>query len=349
MIPIQNIYYMLAYAFRALERQEIKSLATENFANTADLLAAILVQGFSLQIKRGLYHEYVERTEASTCPHGRLEITASLQSQNLARHAIVCVHDDFSPNNYLNQIIKTALQLLLAADINIMRKRKIRKLLLFLSEVEALPPKQIDWQIRYQNNNQSYQILINVCELVILGLLPRGAHGSTKLMDFLDDRQMSRLYEKFLLEYYRKELSQARVRAAQIPWAVDSTDTALLPVMQSDITIEQGNKILIIDAKYYAHTLQSQFGAHSLHSGNLYQIFTYVKNEQATAGKNKEVSGMLLYARTTEELQPNFEQRIDGNLICVRTLDLNCPFAQVRKQLNEITERYLGIDTKVGE
>ena len=54
MIPVQNIYYMLSYAFQALQAQNYKNLATENFHNTAELCAAILDKGISIQLKRGL-------------------------------------------------------------------------------------------------------------------------------------------------------------------------------------------------------------------------------------------------------------------------------------------------------
>ena len=54
MIPVQNIYYMLSYAFQALQTQTYKNLATENFHNTAELCAAILDKGVSTQLKRGL-------------------------------------------------------------------------------------------------------------------------------------------------------------------------------------------------------------------------------------------------------------------------------------------------------
>lgn len=53
MIPVQNIYYMLSYAFQALQAQNYKNLATENFYNTAELCAAILDKGISMQLKRG--------------------------------------------------------------------------------------------------------------------------------------------------------------------------------------------------------------------------------------------------------------------------------------------------------
>ena len=45
MIPVQNIYYMLSYAFQALQAQNYKDLATEKFHNTAELCAAILDKG----------------------------------------------------------------------------------------------------------------------------------------------------------------------------------------------------------------------------------------------------------------------------------------------------------------
>ncbi|MCI7737978.1 MAG: 5-methylcytosine-specific restriction endonuclease system specificity protein McrC, partial [Lachnospiraceae bacterium] len=59
MIAIKNIYYMLSYAFQVLREQGYKSIATEEFDNTAELCAAILSRGISIQIKRGLGREYL--------------------------------------------------------------------------------------------------------------------------------------------------------------------------------------------------------------------------------------------------------------------------------------------------
>ena len=47
MIPVQNIYYMLSYAFQALQAQNYKNLATENFQNTAELCAAFLIRALA--------------------------------------------------------------------------------------------------------------------------------------------------------------------------------------------------------------------------------------------------------------------------------------------------------------
>ena len=64
MIPIQNIYYMLSYAFQVLNEQGYKNIATEQFTNTAELMAAILEKGITIQLKRGPGKEYIPQTEA---------------------------------------------------------------------------------------------------------------------------------------------------------------------------------------------------------------------------------------------------------------------------------------------
>lgn len=156
-------------------------------------------------------------------------------------------------------------------------------------------------------------------------------------MDFLDEQRMCRLYEKFILEYYRKEHPEIKASASQIPWQLDDDFSSMLPIMQTDIMLSKGNDVLIIDAKYYDHTTQEQYGVHTLHSGNLYQVFTYVKNKDTEYGDQPHtVSGMLLYARTDEDVQPNHVYHMSGNKISVRTLDLNCSFKEIATQLDSI-------------
>ena len=118
----------------------------------------------------------------------------------------------------------------------------------------------------------------------------------------------------------------------------------MLPAMQSDITLSHGTEVLIIDAKYYSHTTQMHYDVHTLHSGNLYQIFTYVKNKDSAFGKNPHrVSGMLLYAKTDETIQPDNEYRMSGNRISVKTLNLNMDFAKIALQLNRIVDEHFGV------
>ena len=341
MIPIQNIYYMLSYAFQVLNEQGYKNIATEQFNNVAELCAAILSKGISLQLKRGLGREYIEQTEALSSLRGRIEISESIKTRSMLKKQLICSYDDFSVNSYMNRIIKTTTGLLLHADISKARKKELRKLLVFFGEVEVLDVHNINWNIQYNRNNQTYRMLISICYLVIKGLLQTNSDGTTRLMDFLDEQRMNRLYEKFILEYYIKECPQVRATASQIPWALDDGVSTMLPVMQSDIMLTRGSEVLIIDAKYYTHTTQTQYDVHTLHSANLYQIFTYVKNKDTEFGdKPHKVSGMLLYAATDEAIQPDNSYLMSGNKISVKTLDLNRDFSEIAAQLNAIVAEH---------
>lgn len=341
MIPVQNIYYMLSYAFQLLNEQGYKDIATEQFDNVAELCASILSKGITVQLKRGLGKEYIPQTEALSSLRGKIDITESIKTQSLLRKQLICTYDEFTVNSYLNRILKSTMELLLHADISKARKKALRKLMIYFADVDVLDVHTINWNIRYDRNNQSYRMLVSVCYLVIKGLLQTNTDGSTRLMDFIDEQRMCRLYEKFILEYYRKQHPEITARASQIPWQLDDGFSDMLPVMQSDITLSKGNRTLIIDAKYYAHNTQVQYDVHTLHSGNLYQIFTYVKNKEVTYGDAPhEVSGMLLYAKTDEQIQPNHVYHMSGNKISVRTLDLNCPFPQIREQLDQILSEH---------
>jgi len=141
--------------------------------------------------------------------------------------------------------------------------------MIYFADVDVLDVHTINWNVRYDRNNQTYRMLISVCYLVVKGLLQTNTDGGTRLMDFIDEQHVCRLYEKFILEYYRKEHPGITARASQILWQLDDGVSDMLPVMQSDITLAKGDRTLIIDAKYYAHNAQTQYDVHTLHSGSV--------------------------------------------------------------------------------
>ena len=273
---------MLSYAFQVLNEQGYKNLATEQFENTADLMAAILAKGISIQIKRGLGKEYISQTESLSTMRGKIDIAESIKTQSLLKKQMVCDYDEFSTNGTMNRIIKSTVELLIySGNISTKRIKELKKLMVYFTDVEKINLYTVNWNMHYNRNNQTYRLLISVCYLVVKGLLQTNSDGTNKLMDFVDEQRMCRLYEKFILEYYRKEFPEITANASKIDWQLDDGISDMLPVMQTDIMLTYNEKILIIDAKYYSHTTQSQYDTHTLHSGNLYQIFTYVKNKEA--------------------------------------------------------------------
>lgn len=339
MIPIQNIYYMLSYSFSVLNEQGYKSIATEKFDNIAELMAAILVKGIATQLKRGLQKEYIGRTEELSLLRGKIDVSESVKTQTMLKSQMVCSYDEFSVNGLMNRILKSTVYLLLKSDISAKRKKELKKLMVFFADVELIDLNIVNWNIQYNRTNQTYQMMISICYLVVKGLLQTNSYGNTKLMDFIDEQRMCYLYEKFILQYYKKEFPQLSVNASRISWQLDNGEDTLLPIMQSDISLQKDNTVLIIDAKYYSHTTQVKYDKHTLYFNNLYQIFTYVKNKDYELRQQEhEVSGMLLYAKTDEDIQPDNVYQMSGNQISVKTLDLNLPFSDISRQLNDIVK-----------
>ena len=186
---------------------------------------------------------------------------------------------------------------------------------------------------------------MNVCYFVLDGMLQTTEKGEYKMAAFSDEH-MARLYEKFILEYYHQHHTYlTEVKAGQVKWNLvgDNSEPMIrfLPIMQTDIMLRLNEKILIIDAKYYGRTLQKQFDKYTLHSNNVYQIFTYVKNQDKD--NTGDVAGILLYAKTDEDITPDVMFNMGGNQIGAKTLDLNKEFSLIAAQLDKIAEDYFGV------
>ncbi len=345
-IQIKNIYYMLTYAFQVLRQTNYEEIASEEFENIHDLFAAILIKGVTQQLKQGLYREYLTYGESLPLLRGKINIAPTMRHKAKCERLLSCEHDDLSVNNIYNRIIKTTMIVLMKhASLAAPRKDGLKKILPFFSGVEEMKISLIKWDtLRFRRNNQSYKMLMNVCYFVLSGLLLSDEKGQMRMEAFLDEQRMCRLYEKFILEFYRYHYKGVlSVSSSQIKWNLDGGAFEFLPVMQSDVMLEYGGKTLIIDAKYYSRTMQKreEYGAFTLHSNNLYQIFTYVKNRDRN--HDGSVSGLLLYAKTDETIVPDNTYSMSGNEIGVKTLDLNLPFPSIAAKLRKIVSDAFGI------
>lgn len=335
-IAVKNIYYMLTYAFKALKDDSMKELSAESFDDMKDLMAAILIKGIAFQLKHGLLNDYEAICEERTSVRGKILLDTSLKGGALTRKKLYCGYDEYSENTLFNQIIKTTMLYLIRSDIKNERKTQLKRQYAYFRNVKLISnPKQIRWSdLNYNRNNTSYELLMNICNIVLTSMLISNDYGEIKLKNYCDEQKLYHLYEKFILEYYRKHFPQYSPSAPEIKWALQGECNDFLPKMQSDIVLKSNDKVLILDAKFYSFIAQSQYEKKTYRNGNLYQIFTYVKNEEANTDKN--VSGILLYAKTDEDVPENSIYNICGNDIGVETLDLSKDFDCIKKQLEGI-------------
>ena len=346
-ILIKNIYYMLAYAFQVLKQSDYQQVASEEFENIYDLFSAILYKGISRQLKQGLYREYVEKNENLSTVRGKIDINGTILNKLNRKQRLACEFDELSENNIFNSILKTtALVLIGERTVKKENRQALRKIMPFFDNIDGMDPVSIKWNtLNYKRNNQNYKMLMNICYFILDSLLQTTRKGEYKLGSFSDEK-MAKLFEKFVLEYYRfNHAYLSEVSAAQIKWdiseASDESDFYLLPMMQTDIALRNNDKTRIIDTKYYTNTMQSNYNKQTIHSGNLYQIYTYVKNKDVNNTGN--VSGMVLYAKTSESITPDCSFIMGKNIISVKTLDLNRDFNEISMQLDDIVMSHFGV------
>ena len=338
-ILIRNVYVMLAYAFRAMHSDGSERIAAERFDHLQDLLAEILLRGVGVQVKRGLHRDYLQRRDELATVRGRINIGRTIATRSRTRGRLVCEVDEYEPDTPHNQALKSTIVLLIRqGDVATPRKDALRRLLPYLDAVTLISPTSIRWNtLSYHRANANYRLLLGVCEMIVRGLLPTQDAGSAKLRSWVSDDAMSSLYERFVREYYAAHHPKLVPSASTVAWDyehVDAVGAEQLPTMRTDVTLRSAQRTLIIDAKYYGHSMQlGMWNKATVHSANLYQILAYTKN--ADVARDGSVSGLLLYARTDSPEQPNLDVIIQGNRIGARTLDLNQPWERLRAELED--------------
>lgn len=344
-ILIRNIYYMLLYAYNLVDDAAEEYVGEEEFDDIKNLFAMILSRGINKLLKNGLHKEYLETNDSLSVMHGKVDISGTIKNRIALRRKLSCDFDELTEDNTVNRILKATSNLLIRdSEVDDSLRHSLKKSMMFFEHVNMINLSAVEWNsIQYRHINKLYRVLIAICRFIFENLLLTD-ESNEKLASFVDEKGLNRLYEKFILEYYRKEHPELTANDSWISWDFDNISekkTSLLPAMHTDISLSKGNTILIIDAKYYGKTMQEQFGRKTVHSNNLYQIYAYVKNKESELQEVQHtVSGMLLYARTEEEQQPDFKHSIGGNIFEITTLDLNRQFDEIKCTLDEIAERY---------
>src|SRR5437588_340691 len=116
MIPIQNVYYLLLYAWDALEYTDTEAVAAVPETQVLDLLAVILNHGIDRLLRQGLHRAYLSRQESIPGVRGKLDLSATVKADLLRRTRTICEFDELSHDILHNRILKATLAQLLRTN-----------------------------------------------------------------------------------------------------------------------------------------------------------------------------------------------------------------------------------------
>ncbi len=336
-IPIKNLYYLLSYAWNKLEPLGPVEVAGDGPTELLNLLARVFNQATRNLLKRGLDQRYRPAARDLAGLKGKLLYSETLRRNLLYQQKTHCEFDEFSADILTNQILVATLRKLLRSpELDRSLRRVSRQL---LAQFPHLSPRKIqgrDFQkLRIHRHHRTYELALSVSELLHRQLLPGEAAGTYQFLDFRrDERQMSQLFEAFLFQFYRQEQQRYEVRREHIHWKL-RTDQAphrdFLPLMRTDLSLENDTEKIIIDAKYYRRTLQEYFGKQSIQSSNLYQLFSYLLNQESEAAHSLQTRGILLYPTTS--IDRDLVYHWEGHPLEIRTVDLSQDWPLIHQRL----------------
>lgn len=335
-IPIENIYYLFCYAWNRFEEAQGISVGAQNSPDLPNLLGRVLLNGTRAIMRRGLDRGYQSHQEDISTVRGHIELGTSLRLQARNVRRLQCEFDELSHDLLHNRILKASLKRLaraptidraLAHDLQILARRMPDVTDIWL-ERSAFA------RVQLHRNNAFYHLLMKVSELAFDCLLPdQSGHGFVFHDVMRDERKMARVFEDFVRNFYRAEQADFAVEPLTINWdAVRISGVAgRLPNMRVDVFLRGQDRRIIIDTKYYASALQSYHGTESFHSGNLYQLFSYLKNAAGVDAAFAGAEGMLLYPCAGAPLDDQFN--IQGHNVTVATVDLSAPWRAIEARL----------------
>lgn len=334
-IPIQNIYYLLCYAWDKLVERDVVDVDPTDRTTLADLFAQVLISGTKHLVKQGFDRGYVLHREWTSRLRGRLDFPEAVKCGVPRSGRFPCEFDELSYDVLHNQILKaTMARLARTKDLDLDLAASLMQLCRLLGDVSDIDLTSRHFgRVQLHRNNRFYELLLNVCELIFRYLLPTEDAGPSQFRDFLqDERQMAVVFENFVRNFYRHH-SAFNVKREDIYWqwmAVDATAEALLPKMQTDITLTSPIRKIIIDCKYTPEATKTHYEAEKLRSSHLFQIYAYLDNLPEGA-LSDTAEAILLYPTVDKPIAASFMKK--QRKISVRMINLNQDWQAIHRDL----------------
>ncbi|MDW7731947.1 MAG: 5-methylcytosine-specific restriction endonuclease system specificity protein McrC [Methanolobus sp.] len=337
-IPIQNIYYLLCYAWNKLDESDIVDVRDISITELVDLFAKILANSTSRLLKQGLDRYYVEHEYVVNGIKGKLDLTASVKRNLLLSNRTVCLYDEFDYDILHNQILKTTISKLINTNgLNSEIRDELHRILIKLPPISEISVRPSHFkQIRLHRNNYNYDFPLKVCLIINENLFIDESSGQYKFKDFLrEEKAMARLFEAFVRNFYKIEQAEFKVGREDINWKFEAEkdeDMSMLPIMSTDISLQSPTRKIIIDTKYYKEALKARFDKEKINSNNLYQLFSYLINQESELdARTMECEGILLYPAVEKGF--DFCYRYENHIIRIMSINLDQEWYNIRKDL----------------
>ncbi|MEG4334335.1 restriction endonuclease [Microcoleus sp. AT9_A2] len=201
-VPIANLFGMLEYADNLKIKFPQGSIQCQSLQESYERLANILAQKILERCRKGLYRDYLSKTERLASIRGRVDLRSALQKPWDVK--LKCHYNQQTGDIEDNQIL--AWTLFIIGRSGLCRESvssTVRKAFHALQGFVTLKPFKSEACIdrNYHRLNQDYQLLHALCRFFLDNTGPSHESGDREMLPFLID--MANLYEQFVAEWLK--------------------------------------------------------------------------------------------------------------------------------------------------
>lgn len=333
-IPVRNIWLLYAFAadlgdFYGEHRGE-----SERAPTFLDLIARLLNLAVERRLRTSLNRAYQSRRAVLSRVRGRIAVLPTLCEGRLEKGEVVCTFEDFTLDTPRNRFVRAALERVAHLVVDPNTAHASRSLAHRMASLGVGVHQGNFHSVAYDRlgrNDRVDRLMISLSRFVFDVLIPSEEVGA--LDGVRPDKQetlVRKLFERAVGNFYASELSRSDgwlVRQSKrLLWPVEQASLGLfsvLPSMEADIVIDnvRSTTRLVIDTKFTRIFAKSPHRDRILKSGYLYQIYAYVRSQEAANDPaSLTATGLLLHPSVDGEVDEHAS--IQGHRFRFATVDL---------------------------
>lgn len=340
----RNLMYMLTYTAKvAIREHSVASLAAQKL-DWFDILTRIFAHRLQEEWERGANRAYQPVEDELPYLKGKWHIEAHLRRPE-RKHRFEVTHDEFSPDNEMNRILRYVVERLWHTSKDATNRRLLGEQRQWMENVQLVPHMDATetTSIQMTRLNKRYLPLLNLARIFLSGQSLSVQAGDVPTFAFFFD--MNRLFESFVTQFvmrHRTEiLAPTLANCDLLPQSRGATlylaqsGTAPVALLKPDLVLRAPNENrfpLIVDMKYKRLTATDM--SLGIAHEDLLQMHAYLHRY----GCRRSV---VLYPQTadmTESLLRRISLLGGDKVITIATIDLQSDLWKTESQQRLIGE-----------
>jgi 5-methylcytosine-specific restriction enzyme subunit McrC len=347
-IPLRNIWLLFLYAADLVRFREAACVQAEAARDLPELLARLLVRVVRQRLRRNLSRGYHPQNGVLSRVRGRIDVLVTASGQLLEQGRVACRFEEHTMDSPRNRLVRAALDYL-AVMVEVQEVVRecsaLSQLLGHLGVSDQKPSRAALATDQISRNEAADLLMVSLAKMVFEAVIPSEQAGPTHAVNVDADLHLvRRLFEKAVANALRLQLQPLgwQIKSGRkLRWPVTQSSSGMtehLPGMQTDIELLHSGerRKLVIDTKFTHIFAETQYKTEMLRSGNLYQLYAYLRTQEAELPANRieHSEGMLLHPQFGQALDAYVDMQ--GHRIRLKTIDLMSSAAEFEKQLLSI-------------